>query len=76
MSHDLVMESSPVKIVQLKNERFVKDWQYSQGCFDMVETDDACAAKDFTGSEDNFETYFRKSGARLVEGRKSFEECE
>jgi hypothetical protein len=51
-------------IIKLANGKFVKDWEYSQGHFDLVETDDALEACEL--DEENFMVFFMDKGATRV----------
>lgn len=51
-------------IVLLANGNYVKSWQYSQGYFDVVETEDVLEATSV--SKNNYETFFQKDGAKLM----------
>jgi len=56
-----------VKIVKLHSGKYVKNWQYSQEHFDVIETDSPFEAEDFTGHEKNsYETFFKDKGELLV----------
>ncbi len=47
-------------VVKLKSGLYAKDWEYSQGWFDVVETPDifqACPVSDA-----NFKTFFKNKG--------------
>lgn len=53
------------QVVRLSNRKYVKNWQYSQGHFDVVETDDILEAMEM--EEENFMVFFLEKGARLVD---------
>jgi hypothetical protein len=55
-----------VTLCVLSNGKFVEEWQYSQGWFDVVETDNLFEAQDFSDCIGHFKTFFEKRGARLV----------
>lgn len=48
------------KVVRLTNGLFVKDWQYSQGHFDIVDTEDPLEACNIP--EQAFKTFFKRQG--------------
>lgn len=48
-------------------DKWIKDHEYSQGYFSAAGTDDIFHAKDFTGKEYLFETFFAKRDAKLIE---------
>lgn len=56
---------------QSPNGNFVRAWQYSQGHFDVVHTDDPLKVNEddngYIYCKENFETFFRKRGYKLVE---------
>lgn len=52
------------KIVQLANGKYVREWQYSQGHFDVEETEDIFKACE-VGAE-QFERFFQEKGAKSL----------
>lgn len=56
-------------VVVLKNGKFVKSWQYSQGIFDVLKTSDVDKAEEI--GEMAFDTFFSNEGATRVRVTKT-----
>lgn len=53
-----------LNIVRLENGKYVEDWQYSQGNFDVTETADILKACGVTFS--NFKMFFERKKASFI----------
>ena len=51
-----------LKVIQTPSGKFVKTWQYSQGHFDVVETDDIFQALKFNDNQQDFNIFFSNLG--------------
>jgi hypothetical protein len=65
-----------VSVIQMPSGKYVKEWQYSQGYFDVVETKNIFEAENFFGQHGqlSFDTFFEKRGAKLIKGEMIFKE--